>query len=392
VECESSLTGNIGVGLIGYGIGRVHAHAWKNIPLFYNQLDAVPRLVGICARDPAKTLDMKENFVFDKSYSEWKDLVKDPEIEILDNCAPPNIHFESCTTAAEAGKSVICEKPLARSADEAYEMYRIAKASNVVAMSGFTVRFAPAVLLAKDLIDSGRLGKILNIRCCYLNIESGYNGYLDPNYPLHWHFDPKIAGHGAITDLGSHALDMARFLLGEVTEVCGATQTVIPERPLAENSRKMSRVGVDDVAVAALKFKSGALGTIDASWMASGVKDFFYFEVQGSEGALRFDFERLTELQVATRGSSGLQGFKSVITTSKEYPGMDKFWIGQSGGFTWDHLFVAELKYFLDWVTKGKQPDSTAPSFRDGYINSLLIDSIVESSEKRKWVKIDSRS
>ena len=388
------MTKNLGVGLIGYGIGKVHAHAWKNIPLFYDQSDlpAVPKLIGIAARDRAKTLEMKENFGFSRSYSDWKELVRDPEVEVVDNCAPPNLHLESCTAAAEAGKAMICEKPLARTADEAYEMYRAARRSNSVGMSGFTVRFSPAVLLAKNIIDSGQLGKVLNIRCCYMNIESGYNGYLDPNYPLHWHFDPKLAGHGAITDLGSHALDMACFLLGEVTEVCGATQTVIQERPVAEGSSRKGKVSVDDVSVATLKFKSGALGTIDASWVAAGVKDFFYFEVHGSEGALRFDFERLTELQVALKDSSGQQGFKTIIATSKEIPGMDKFWTDQAGGFTWDHLFVVELKYFLDWVAKDKMPDSTAPSFRDGYINSLLIDSVVESSESGRWIKIEPKS
>jgi predicted dehydrogenase len=384
------MSNKFGVGLIGYGIGRVHAHAWKNIPLFYDG-SVVPNLVGFSARDPLKTAEMKESFDFEKSYSDWHDLVKDPAIQIIDNCSPPNLHLESCTAAAEAGKAVLCEKPLARSADEAYEMYKAAKNTGIVAMSGFTVRFAPAVMLAKNLIDSGKLGKIFSIRCCYMNIESGYNGYLDPNYPLHWHFDRKIAGHGAISDLGSHALDMACFLLGEVTEVCGATQTIVHERPLASDPSRMGKVTVDDVAVASLKFKSGALGTIDASWMASGKKDYFYFEVHGSEGSVRFNFERLTELEVYLKNGSGFDGYKNVIATSKKHPNMDKFWADQGGGFGWNHLFVVELKHFLDWVAKGEQMDSLDPTFWDGYINSLLIDSVVESSRSEKWVKIEPK-
>lgn len=383
----------LGVGLIGYGIGRVHAHAWKNIPLFYGSSDlrAIPKLVGFSARDPKKTLEMKENFDFEKSYSDWHDLVKDPAVQIIDNCSPPNLHLESCTAAAEARKAVLCEKPLARTADEAYEMYKAAKTAGIVAMSGFTVRFAPAVMIAKNLIENGELGKIFSIRCCYMNIESGYSGYLDPNHPFHWHFDPKLAGQGAIADLGSHALDMACFLLGEVTEVCGAAQTFVRERPLAEDPSKKRAVTVDDVAVATLKFKSGALGVIDASWMASGKKDYFYFEVHGSEGSVRFNFERLAELEIYLRGGSGLEGFKTVIATSKKHPAMDKFWADQGGGFAWNHLFVVELKHFLDSVAKGEQDDPIFPSFRDGYINSLMIDAIVESSRSERWVKIDPR-
>jgi predicted dehydrogenase len=380
-----------GIGLIGYGIGRVHAHAWKDIPLFYDNLDRKPKLAGFCARDPTKSLEMKQNFGFGKTYSDWRDLVRDPSIEIIDNCAPPNLHLDTCVAAAESGKAMICEKPLARTKDEAFEVHQLTKSSGIPAMSGFTVRFAPAVLFAKNLIDSGKLGRILNFRCCYLSIESGLNGYWDPNYPLHWHFDKKIAGQGAIADLGSHALDMAHFLLGDITEVCGAIQTVVPERPLAEGSNQKGKVTVDDVTVAALKFKSGALGTIDASWMASGRKDFFYFEVFGSEGSLRFNFERMNELEVSLKDNSGFPGFKTVITTSKDFPGMDRLWTDQGGGFTWNHLFVVELKYFLDWVVKGKPPDSIAPTFRDGYVNSLLIDSIVESSERGKWIKIEPR-
>jgi predicted dehydrogenase len=384
----------VGVGLIGYGIGRVHAHAWKNIPLFYSDSDlkAVPKLVGFSARDPKRTLEMKENFDFAKSYSDWQELVRDPAVELIDNCAPPNLHLDSCIAAAEAGKAVLCEKPLARTADEAYEIYKVAITSGIVAMTGFTVRFAPAVILAKNLIETGRLGRIFSIRCSYLNIESGYSGYLDPNYPFHWHFDRNMAGQGAISDLGSHVLDMACFLLGEVTEVCGATQTIIPERQLAEDPSKKANVTVDDVAVASLKFKSGALGVIDASWMASGKKDYFYFEVHGSEGSVRFNFERLTELEVYLKNDSSFEGFKNVITTSKKYPNMDKFWVDQGGGFSWNHLFVVELKYFLDRVAEDDKVGAGGPTFRDGYINSLLIDSIAESSKSEKWIKIEPKS
>jgi predicted dehydrogenase len=381
----------IGVGVIGYGIGRVHAHAWKNLPLFYDNLVVKPRLAAFCARDQTKAEEMHRDFGFTKVYSDWRNLVRDPTVEIVDNCAPPNLRLDLCQEAADAGKrAIFCEKPLARNAGEAYEMYRIVSTSGIVSMTGFTVRYVPAVILAKNLIETGKLGKIFNIRCCYLNIESGFNGYLDPNHPFHWHFDRNMAGNGAISDLGSHVLDMVYFLLGDIVEVSGATETVVNERPLAEDPGKKKKVSVDDGAVAALKFKSGALGVIDASWMAAGKKDFFYFEVHGSEGSIRFNFERMDELEVYLKDiSSDVAGFRTVFATSKNHPRMEKFWVDQGGGFTWNHLFVVELKDFLDGIESSQPPE--IPTFRDGYVNTLLIDSIVESSKTGKWIKIDPK-
>jgi len=386
------LSKEIGIGIIGSGIGRVHAHAWKNLPLFYSDLGSRPTLAAFCARDSTRRAEMSESFGFDKTYADWRDLVRDPKVQVVDNCAPPDLRVDLCQETAELGKAIFCEKPLARNADEAYEMYRTVSKFNTVSMTGFTVRFAPAVIFAKNLIDSGKLGRIFNIRCCYMNIETGLNGYLDPNLPFHWHFDRTIAGNGAITDLGSHVLDMVYYLLGDVTEVCGATETIVHERPLPDDPTKKKAVTVDDVAVAALKFKSGALGVIDSSWMAAGKKDFFYFEVHGSEGSIRFNFERMTELEVYLRDSSPeVNGFRTVFVTSKDHPRMDKFWVDQGGGFTWNHLFVVELKDFYDKIAAGTSGGPEIPTFRDGYINSLLIDSIVESNRTKRWVKIEPK-
>ncbi|MFI5419967.1 MAG: Gfo/Idh/MocA family protein, partial [Nitrososphaerales archaeon] len=275
----------IGIGIIGYGIGRVHAYAWKNLALFYDSLETLPKLAAFCARDTNKTSEMARDFGFTNTYSDWRKLIEDPNVNIVDDCTPASLRLDLCRAAVEAGKTIICEKPQARNAEEAYEMYKLVSKANLASMTGFTVRFSPAVMLAKELIDSGRLGRIFNIRCSYLNIISGFNGYLDPNFPFHWHFDRRIAGNGAISDLGSHVLDMVCYLLGDVTEVCGASNTVIHERPSYDDPNRKEKVTVDDVTVASLKFKSGALGVIDASWMAAGKKDFFYFEVHGSLGS-----------------------------------------------------------------------------------------------------------
>jgi len=287
---------------------------------------------------------------------------------------------------------VLCEKPLGRTSGEAYEMYDRVRKTGQVNMTAFCVRFAPAVVFAKELIQSRRLGRIYNIRVSYLGIGLGLNGFLDPNYPLNWHFVKEIAGQGVITDLGCHAIDMAYFLLGDVVEVSGATQTVIHERPLIEDPTKKGKVNVDDVSVASLKFKSGALGTIDSSWAAAGKKDFFYFEVHGSEGSIRFNFEHLNELDVYLRDESNLAGFRTVQVISKKHPLMEQFWIDQGGGFTWNHLFVVEVKHFLDSVNQGKVTSLLVPTFHDGYVNSLIIDSIIESNQKGEWIRVEPKS
>jgi predicted dehydrogenase len=382
----------IGVGVLGYGIGRVHAHAWLNIPLFYDPPPATPKLCAISGRNSTKVRDVARTFGFRKTYADWRAMIKDEDVEIVDNCAPPYLHAEPCIEAAEQGKAVICEKPLGRTAEEAYRIYRAVTKSGAKAMTGFTYRFAPAVKLAKELIDSGKLGEIFNMRCSYLNVESGNGGYLNPDYPLHWHFDQKTAGHGAIADLGSHALDMMTFLLGDIVSVCGANQTFIAERPLWEDHTRKGHVTVDDATVSCLKFRSGALGVIDVSWMAAGRKDFFYFEVNGSEGSLRFNLERIAELEVHLRDDTQVEGFRKVITTTGKHQYMDRFWVDQGGGFSWNHMFVVELKHFLDCVVNSNEVGPAGATVRDGYINSLLIDSIAESSRIGRWLSIEPKA
>jgi len=362
-----------------------------NIPLFFGRDPAVPKLSAICGRNSKKVSEVEKTFGFRAAYSDWRKLIVDPKVQIVDNCGPPSIHAAPCVEAMEAGKSIVCEKPLGRTAEEAYEIYSAASKSKSIGMTGFCVRFAPAISLAKTLIDSEKLGKIFNMRCSYVNVETGGIGFLDPLHPLDWHFDSTIAGHGAIADLGSHALDMVSYLLGDVTEVCGASQTFVTERPLYEGSNKKGKVTVDDVTVAALKLRSGALAVVDSSWMAAGRKDFFYFEVNGSEGSIRFNFERLDELEVYIRDGSAVEGFRNVVVTAKNHPNMEKFWVDQGGGFSWNHLFVLELKHFLDCVAKGSEVGPVGPTLRDGYINSLLIDSIVESNKTGRWVPVQPK-
>jgi predicted dehydrogenase len=376
--------------MIGYSIGRAHAHAWLNMPLFYYPPPARPILVGISGRNSERVKAFAEKFGFKRTYEDWRTLVRDPEVDVVDVCTPPHLHAEASILALQSGKHVLCEKPLARSAKEAQAMLQAAERSGLKNMTGFNFRFIPAVSYAKKLIQEGFVGRILNFRGAYLNIELGDLGYINPDAPLDWHFKTETAGYGAISDLGSHILDLARFLVGEVESVAGATATFVKERPLPESPEKKGKVEVEDSAVACIKFTNGALGTIETSWMAPGRKDFLSFEVTGNEGSLRFNLERINELEIFTlKDPNEIRGFRNVLVTSRTHPKMEKFWVEQGGGFGWDHSFVNEIHHFADCIVNNKKVGPDGATFFDGYKNCLLMDAIVKSAKDERWIHVE---
>ena len=387
---ETKTKPTLGVGMIGYSIGRVHSHAWLNMPLFYYPPPAYPILIAIAGRNTERVAAFAEKFGYKRTYKDFRDLVKDPQVSVVDLCTPPYVHHEESVASFEAGKSVICEKPLARTGKEAEEMWRSAEKAGVKHMTGFNYRFIPAVNYARKLIHDGYVGKLLHFRGAYLNVEVGDLGYINPEFPLDWHFKHETAGYGALSDLGSHIIDIARFLMGEISSVAGATATFVKERPLPDEPTKKGQVEVDDSTVAALKFANGALGTIEASWMAPGRKDFLRFEILGSEGSLRFNLERLNELEIfSLRDPNEQRGFRDVWTTTKSHPFMDKFWAEQGGGFGWDHSFVNEIHHFTDCVVNDKPIEPLGATFFDGYKNCAVMDAIAKSSETERWVHLN---
>ena len=381
----------IGIGLVGYNIGRVHTHAWLNMPMYYYPPPAKPILVAVAARSRDRVKDFAQKYGYGKTYDNPRDLAKDSEVDVVDICTPPYNHAEIAEQSFELGKHVICEKPLARTAKEAERMLRAAEKAGVKHMTAFNYRFIPAVSFARKLVMEGFVGRVLSFRGAYLNIEIGDRGYINPDVPLDWHFKHETAGYGALGDLGSHILDLARFLVGEISSVAGATATYVKERPLPENANQKGKVEVDDSAVAAVKFANGALGTIEASWMAPGRKDFLRFEVLGSEGSLRFNLERLNELEIfSLNDPNELRGFRDVWTTAKAHPYMDKFWFEQGGGFGWDHAFVNEVHHLTDCIVYDKKIEPVGATFLDGYRNCLVMDAIAESASSERWVNIPS--
>jgi predicted dehydrogenase len=375
----------VGIGMLGYAfMGKAHANAFKTMPSMMWPPPATPHLAAIAGRNQAAVQEAQQRYGFDRSYTDWHELVEDPAIHVLDNCAPNNLHAEPCVEAARRGKHLLCEKPLARDAAEAKRMLEVAEAAGVVHMTGFNYRFVPALRLAYDLIQAGRLGEIYHFRGRYLQ-----EWIADPNFPMVWRLEGDVAGSGALGDLGAHTIDLARWLIGEIGSVSALTKTFIPERPVSEGGGR-ERVTVDDAFVSVVEFASGAIGTIEASRFCPGRKNHHTIEINGSKGSIYFDLERLNELQVySTDDPPDVQGFHNVLVTETSHP-YYSYWWPQGHIIGWEHTFVHEVFHFLTAVTGGGTIAPFGATFEDGYRNAVITDGIVESSRSGKKVYLPS--
>jgi len=298
--------------------------------------------VAIAGRSKEKVEVAARRYGYEKAVTDWQDLVNDPEIQVFDNGAPNNLHAEPCIAAAWAGKHIICEKPLARDAAEARRMLEAVRATGVTHMCAFNYRFVPALKLARDIIAAGRLGRIYHFRAQYLQ-----EWIMDPGFGMVWRLDASEAGSGALGDLGTHIIDLARFLVGEPASVNGVTATFIKERQ--DEGGAARSVGVDDAFVAAVQFRNGAIGTLEASRFARGRRNHQVIEINGEKGSIAFDLERLNELQVylpEEETTHDTQGFRDVLVTEPHHPYVDA-WGPQGHIIGWEHSFVHEIRHFL---------------------------------------------
>jgi predicted dehydrogenase len=376
-----------GVGIIGYSIGRVHAHGWQGVDEVFHPAKAKVRLVALSGRTNERVQLEAQRYGFKRTYADWRKLVADDEVDIVDNCAPPYLHAEATIAAAEKGKDLICEKPMARNSKEGHEMLRAAEKAGVAHMVGYNYRFVPAVALAKQIIEEGRLGRLYYYKGSYLN---AYARYADPETPFDWHHSSEKAGYGALGDLGTHAIDLARFLAGEFNYVQSTSRNFVASRPEKKGSSKKVKVDVDDVTVSTLSFKNGAVGLLEAAWMTPGRRDFLAFEAHGSKGSLMFNLERLNELEVCLPGEDQmLEGPRNVLVLGREHPFMTRYWFNQAGGFSWENSFVNELNHYLECLVDGRPVSPQGATFLDGYRNCLIMDSMVESAKKGRRVEIE---
>jgi len=376
----------IGVGLLGYGfMGKAHTNAYKTIPYMVYPPPAVPQLVAICGRNEEAVSAAAQRYGYAGYYTSWQEMLADDRIKLFDNSSSNDMHAAPTIAAAQAGKHVFCEKPLARSAEESKGMLDAVRKAGVKHMVAFNYRFVPAIRQIKELIDSGKLGQIYHFRAVYLQ------EWIMPHYgtPQIWRLDQATAGSGALGDLGAHIIDLARYLVGEPTTVGAMTRTFIPERPLADGSGT-AKVDVDDAFVATVGFANGAVGTLEASRFAAGRKNHQVIEINAERGTVRFELERLNEMRVFWVGEDPkeTQGFHDVLVSESYHP-FWKYWWPQGHIIGWEHTFVHELTHFLDAIANDTPVDPHGATFDDGYRAAVICDAILESARTRRQVDIE---
>ncbi len=375
----------IGVGMLGYAfMGKAHSNAFKKIPYIIYPPPAVPRLIAICGRDEAAVSEAARRYGYEAYYTDWRKMLEDDRIQLFDNGGSNDVHAGPCIAAVQAGKHVVCEKPLARTAGEAKEMLDAAQKAGVKHMVAFNYRFVPALRQARDLIRSGALGRIYHYRADYLQ------EWVMPHYNVGmiWRLGKKTAGSGALGDLGAHIIDLGRFLVGEITSVSAMTRTFVKERPLPDGSG-MGKVDVDDAFVAAVEFENGAIGTLEASRFAAGRKNHQVLEVNGEKGSLRFNLERMNELEVFWVGEQPreTQGFHNVLITEGYHPWMSHWW-PQGHIIGWEHTFVHELAHLLDCIVNDRDVAPDGATFEDGYRAAVVCDAILASASTKRQIDI----
>ncbi|HEY8119674.1 MAG TPA: Gfo/Idh/MocA family oxidoreductase [Myxococcota bacterium] len=362
------------VALIGAEfMGRAHANAWRQAPRFF-ELPREPVLQVVCARDAAKLAARAARLGFAEHATDWRATIRRPDVDVVDICTPGDSHAEIAIAAAQAGKAILCEKPLANTVAEAEAMAHAVREAGVPNLVCHNYRRAPAVALAKRILDEGRLGAIRHYRGAYLQ-----DWIVDPAFPRVWRLERARAGSGALGDIGSHQVDLARHLLGEISAVSGLLETFIAERPLPGGGGR-GHVDVDDAALALLRFASGAIGSLEGTRFATGRKNANRFEVNGARGSLAFDLERMNELELyEEQGPSS--GFRTVLATDPSHPYAEAWW-PPGHGLGYEHTFVHTVADFTRAIARG---EPASPSFEDGLATQRVLATIERSAESQRW-------
>ena len=372
----------IGVGMLGYAfMGKAHANALKKLPYMIYPPPAVPKLAAIAGRSEAKVREAARRYGFAKAYTDWRAMLDDPEVQVFDNAGPNDLHAEPNIAAAQAGKHVISEKPLGRNAEECKLMWEAVKKARVKHQVAFNYRFVPAVRLIRNLIDAGKLGRIYHFRAAYLQ-----EWIASEDFPMVWRLESKHAGSGALGDLGSHVVDLARYLVGEPKSLMARTETFIKQRKDARG--KMQKVDVDDAFQAIVEYRNGAVGTLEASRFCPGRKNSNTFEINAEKGSVRFNLEAMNELEVFWKdGERDTQGFTKVLVSESYHPFWSHWW-PQGHIIGWEHTFVHEFAHFFEAIVNKTKVAPHAADFEDGYKNAVICDAILASARERKQVDI----
>ena len=368
----------LNVAMIGYDfMGRTHSNAWRQVARFFPDLPVEPVLKVVVGRTEAKVREAQERLGFEEAATSWETVLSRKDIDIVNICTPGDSHAPIAVAAAEAKKSILCEKPLANNVAEAERMTIAAKKAGVVNMICHNYRRCPAVTLAKQIIDEGKLGDIHHYRGVYLQ-----DWIVNPKFPRVWRLEKARAGSGSLGDILSHTMDLSRYLVGEPVEVSGLLKTFIAERPLPDGNGR-GKVDVDDSAQALVKFANGAVGYYEGSRFAPGRKNYNRLEINGSKGSIVWDLERMNELELYVE-SGPLSGFSTISATDAKHPYVSAWWPpGHIIGY--EHSFTHTVHDFLLAVAKG---ESVTPDFEDGLKNQRVLDAIEQSARLRQWVAI----
>lgn len=383
---------DIKIALIGGGfMGKAHSLAYAAMPMYFWPAPARPvrRTIVDVTEELASTA--AQRFGFDQYSTSWQEAVADPEIDVIDIATPNDLHADIAIAAAKAGKHIICEKPLAPTAEDAKRMLDAVTKAGVVSAVAFNYRRTPAVALAKRFINEGAIGTILNFRGTYLQDWSA-----DPNSPLSWRFQRSIAGSGAVGDIGSHVVDLARYLVGEISQVNSIVSTYVKSRPLqasgfdslggaSASNGPRGEVDVDDESITLVRFRDGAVGSIEASRNAWGRNNFITFEIHGTEGTIFFNYENRDELQVAFKAEpADRRGFRTIYTGPNS-PYGNALWPIPALGIGYGETKIIEAYEFIKAVAENGR---VRPDFADGYQTALVDEAILTSGHTGEWVDV----
>jgi predicted dehydrogenase len=355
----------------------------------FPDIKAIPVMKEICGRDIEKVKQAAKQYGWERTSKGYDHVVSADDIDLVDISTGNDTHKEIALEAAKNGKHIFCEKPMAMSVAECKEMIKAVEDAGVIHMINFNYRAVPAVALAKQMISKGLIGKPYHFRAVYLQ-----DWIVDPEFPLVWRLQKEKAGSGAHGDLNAHIIDLARMLCGEFNSVSGLMTTFIKERPLlaahggglaAEASTEMGEVTVDDATLFLAKFDNGAVGTFEATRFAPGNRNGNRFEINGSEGSIRFDLERMNELQFySSKDESGLQGWKTILATESIHPYMTGWWpAGHIIG--WQHTFVHQVLNLMNGIASNELP---TPNFYDGLKCQAVLEAVEKSAESGMWVNV----
>lgn len=372
-------------------MGKAHSNAWLNTPHFFD-MGIRPVLKVVVGTDPAGTQALAENWGWQEWSTDWREVVARPDIDIVDIATPTYLHHDMAVAAAEHGKHIFLEKPFAVSLEQARAMLAAAEKAGVVTYVNHNYRRVPAVRLAKKLIDDGFVGRLFHWRSTYLQ-----DWIVDPSFPLTWHLRRETAGYGAHGDLGSHSVDLARYLISDVAAVTGMTANFITERPLpgagaatfsagSGESTESGPVTVDDASFFIAEFDNGVLGSFEVSRFAPGRKNYNYFEIYGSEGSIVFNGERMNELQVFSRNDPAYaQGFRTILATEAGQHDYIANWWPPGHLIGYEHEFHHGVVDFMRAIETG---GTIEPNFYDGMKEMEVLDAAMASARNGQKVSL----